>query len=202
MVCCPCNMTLQWHGNTLLPTWITDNRVFRAGRKVHLERICSGVFGVLSCQNLTRGSPRVHFAPGRDSQLWCIHYSGQARRPFELGQPFLRQPPDGTALSSGPVGGQVLCALTCSSGWGLWLWLPELLLLLGRSHAHKGNASSCWKKIFWSRKRRAASFVGQPHCYATLTVRFLTFGTSEGHLKINWNSYIKVTGNFKCVSMF
>ena len=39
----------------------------------------------------------VHFAPGRGNQLLCMHCSGQASRPFELGQPFLRQPPGGTA---------------------------------------------------------------------------------------------------------
>lgn len=75
-----------------------------------------------------------------------------------------------------------------AAGWGLWLWLPELLLLLGRSHAHKGNASSWLKKKIKGRKKLHFFFIGQPHSYAILTVHFQTFHTDEGHLKIDLKS--------------
>ena len=204
MVCCPNNMTLHWHGNII-------SYLDQQGRILSREYECLG-------SPMSLGSWAVRIWP--KILPWSILPQGGAANSCAftaLGKPLgllswaslFSGSHQVELLGSGPVVGQVLSVLTCSGGCGLWLWLPELLLLLGRSHAHKGNASSCWKKknikiniYIWRRKRRAASFVGQPHSYATLTVRFLNFHASEGHLQINWDSSIIVTGKFKGISRF
>lgn len=161
MVCCPNNMTCT-DMVTLFPTWTTDKGAFCSGNVSALALPMSlGSWAVriwpkvLPWPILPQGgatSSCAFTALGKPLGLlsWASLFSGSHQ--VEL-------------LGSGPVVGQVLSVLTCSGGCGLWLWLPELLLLLGRSHAHKGNASSCWKKKYiyiYLKEKEKSCFLCRP----------------------------------------
>ena len=152
-----------------------------------------GIFGVLGFRDWTRGSPRVSFATGRDSQILCIPYSEQAQRPLSLASLFYDSHQMELLQSSGPP--EARCsALTCSlaAAEGCGCGCLSYCCRWG-DHTPTRGMPQVDKKKLW-RKRRVASFIGQTHSYATLTVRFQTFCTSEGHLKKNGIARIIVTG--------
>lgn len=207
MVCCASNMTLQWC-NTLLSYLDHKQRhILNEQRSSQWlgspGLVLSGlvIFGVLDFWDYTRSSLRVSFAMERNSQILSILYSEQAQRPLSFASLFSDSHQMELLQSSGPQ--KARCsALTCSlaaaegCGCGCLSYCSHW-----GDHTPTRGMPQVAEKIIWG-KRRVASFIGQTHSYATLTVRFQIFHTSEGHLKKNGIACIIVTGKSRVWAMF